>query len=409
MYSWPEPEVPKLAGAAVPLQLFDTADGEVRPVVVDGTAGMFVCGITPYDATHLGHAATYIAFDLIYRQLLDNGYDVHYVQNVTDVDEPLFARAERDGVDWRELGTEQIDLFRSDMEQLRILPPRDYVSVMHAVDEVIELVNRLIARGAVYELEGDLYASIDATSNFGYESNYDQPTMLAFFAERGGDPDRPGKRHPLDALVWRKSKDGEPEWDAPFGPGRPGWHIECSAIATNRLGPSFAIQGGGKDLIFPHHEFSAAHAEAALGCSRMAGHYVHAGMLTLGGRKMSKSLGNLLFVSKLVAAGHDPRAIRLGIISGHYRASREWTEELLAAAEERLERWERSVEKPSDEAAAQELVQLVRACLANDLDTPSAIAAIDAWADDASGAGSGGEIVGAALDALFGLNMRGEE
>ena len=409
MYSWPEPEVPKLAGAAVPLQLFDTADGEVRPVVVDGTAGMFVCGITPYDATHLGHAATYIAFDLIYRQLLDNGYDVHYVQNVTDVDEPLFARAERDGVDWRELGTEQIDLFRSDMEQLRILPPRDYVSVMHAVDEVIELVNRLIARGAVYELEGDLYASIDATSNFGYESNYDQPTMLAFFAERGGDPDRSGKRHPLDALVWRKSKDGEPEWDAPFGPGRPGWHIECSAIATNRLGPSFAIQGGGKDLIFPHHEFSAAHAEAALGCSRMAGHYVHAGMLTLGGRKMSKSLGNLLFVSKLVAAGHDPRAIRLGIISGHYRASREWTEELLAAAEERLERWERAVEKPSDEAAAQELVQLVRACLANDLDTPSAIAAIDAWADDASGAGSGGEIVGAALDALFGLNMRGEE
>lgn len=150
MYSWPEPEVPKLAGAAVPLQLFDTADGEVRPVVVDGTAGMFVCGITPYDATHLGHAATYIAFDLIYRQLLDNGYDVHYVQNVTDVDEPLFARAERDGVDWRELGTEQIDLFRSDMEQLRILPPRDYVSVMHAVDEVIELVNRLIARGDVY-------------------------------------------------------------------------------------------------------------------------------------------------------------------------------------------------------------------------------------------------------------------
>ena len=209
--------------------------------------------------------------------------------------------------------------------------------------------------------------------------------------------------------MWRKSKDGEPEWDAPFGPGRPGWHIECSAIATNRLGPSFAIQGGGKDLIFPHHEFSAAHAEAALGCSRMAGHYVHAGMLILGGRKMSKSLGNLLFVSKLVAAGHDPRAIRLGIISGHYRASREWTEELLAAAEERLERWERAVEKPSDEAAAQELVQLVRACLANDLDTPSAIAAIDAWADDASGAGSGGEIVGAALDALFGLNMRGEE
>ncbi|MDO5077420.1 cysteine--1-D-myo-inosityl 2-amino-2-deoxy-alpha-D-glucopyranoside ligase [Corynebacterium sp.] len=408
MYSWPEPEVPTLAGPSVPLQLFDTADGEVRPVFVDGTAGMFVCGITPYDATHLGHAATYVAFDLIYRQLLDNGHDVHYVQNVTDVDEPLFARAERDGVDWRALGTEQIDLFRADMEQLRIIPPRDYVSVMNAVDEVIELVNRLIAAGAVYELEGDLYASIEATENFGYESNYDQATMRAFFAERGGDPDRPGKQHPLDALVWRKSKDGEPEWDAPFGPGRPGWHIECSAIATNRLGPSFSIQGGGTDLIFPHHEFSAAHAEAALGCDRMAGHYVHTAMLTLGGVKMSKSLGNLLFVSKLVEAGHDPQAIRLGIMAGHYRQTREWTDELLAEAEERLRRWKRGVDTPSDEQAARDVIQQVRAMLANDLDTPGALRAVDAWVENLSGTGEGGTVMAAALDALFGLNFEDE-
>ncbi|WJZ02658.1 cysteine--1-D-myo-inosityl 2-amino-2-deoxy-alpha-D-glucopyranoside ligase [Corynebacterium freiburgense] len=413
MYSWPEPEVPTIPGDSVPLQLFDTADGEIRPVQVDGTAGMYVCGITPYDATHLGHAATYLAFDLIYRQLLDNGHEVHYVQNVTDVDDPLFERANRDGVDWRELGTEQIDLFRSDMEALRIIPPRDYVSVMNTVPEVIELVKRLISVGAVYELHGDLYASIDATKNFGYESNYDHTTMRAYFAERGGDPDRPGKRHPLDALVWRKSKDGEPEWDAPFGAGRPGWHIECSAIATNRLGSSFAIQGGGADLIFPHHEFSAAHAEAALGCARMAGHYVHTGMLALDGVKMSKSLGNLVFVSRLVQAGHDPRAIRIALMTGHYREIRNWSDGLLAEAEVRLGRWLRAVALPSNNKDAEQLVASIRAFLAYDLQTQKVLEAIDAWSEQvllgSNSTERGGEIVAQALDALIGINLMGEQ
>ncbi|MDO4686966.1 MAG: cysteine--1-D-myo-inosityl 2-amino-2-deoxy-alpha-D-glucopyranoside ligase [Corynebacterium sp.] len=409
MYSWPEPEVPTIPGEPVPLYLFDTADGEIRKVHVDETAGMFVCGITPYDATHLGHAATYLTFDIIYRQLLDNGHSVHYVQNVTDVDDPLFERAARDGVDWRELGTEQIDLFRSDMEALQVIPPQDYVSVMNTVPEVITMVQRLMSAGVVYELEGDFYASIDATENFGYESNYDYATMKAFFAERGGDPDRPGKHHPLDALVWRKSAEGEPEWDAPFGAGRPGWHIECAAIATNRLGPSFTIQGGGSDLIFPHHEFSAAHAEAALGCTRMASHYVHTGMLALGGVKMSKSLGNLVFVSKLLQSGHDPRAIRLALMVGCYRDSRNWSDELLAEAEMRLGRWRRAAQTPSDRERAQALVQTVRAHLANDLQTEKVLYAVDEWAEEVLispvDAGDGGMLVSAALHALIGVDL----
>src|SRR5699024_1984611 len=204
-----------------------------------------------------------------------------------DVDDPLFERAERDGVDWRELGTSQIDLFRSDMETLAVIPPQDYIGAIESIDEVIEMVSTLLEEGAAYVVDDpeypDVYASINATENFGYESNYDAATMAELFAERGGDPDRPGKRNPMDALLWRAAREGEPSWESPFGPGRPGWHIECSAIATNRLGHSFDIQGGGSDLMFPHHEFSAAHAEAAHGVERMAKHYVHAGMISQDG------------------------------------------------------------------------------------------------------------------------------
>ncbi|WP_460490775.1 cysteine--1-D-myo-inosityl 2-amino-2-deoxy-alpha-D-glucopyranoside ligase, partial [Corynebacterium nasicanis] len=342
MRSWPLPHIPRVDGTPVPLALHDTADGVVRPVEASGTAGMYVCGITPYDSTHLGHAATYLTFDLIHRLLIDQGLDVHYVQNITDVDDPLFERAARDGVDWRELGTGQIDLFRSDMEVLRVIPPRDYIGAVESVDEVVGLVAKLLDAGAAYLLDDeypDIYASVDATAHFGYESNYDRATMEELFAERGGDPERAGKRDPLDALLWRAHREGEPAWDSPWGPGRPGWHIECSAIATNRLGASFTIQGGGSDLIFPHHEFSAAHAEAGLGVQRMAGHYVHAGMIGLDGVKMSKSLGNLVFVHRLTAAGHESAAIRLGVFASHYRADRDWSEQILADAEARLATW----------------------------------------------------------------------
>lgn len=393
MRSWPIPEVPVLAGDGVPLTLHDTADDRVLPVRVPehGGAGeevgIYVCGITPYDSTHLGHAATYVTFDLVIRQLLDNGHRVHYVQNITNVDDPLFERAERDGVDWRDLGTGQIDLFRSDMETLSVIPPRDYVGAIESVDEVIGLVSSLLEVGAAYRLDADefpdIYVDHTFTKQFGYESRYDAETMATLFAERGGDPERPGKRHPLDALVWRAHRDGEPAWESPFGPGRPGWHVECSAIATNRLGPSFAIQGGGSDLRFPHHEFSAAHAEAAHDCDRMAGHYVHTGMIGLAGVKMSKSLGNLVFVSHLTAEGHDPAAIRLGLYESHYREDRDWSQDVLARAEDRLARWRAwataAQSRPASEA--DQLVVEVRTALADDLDTHRVLDLVDAWCE----------------------------
>lgn len=404
MHAWPAPSVPAVAGTPVPLKLYDTADQRVKAVDTTGDAngevGMYVCGITPYDSTHLGHAATYLTFDLAQRQLLANGHKVHYVQNITDVDDPLFERAARDGVDWRELGTSQIDLFRGDMEVLAVIPPRDYVGAMESVDEVIALVQRLLEVGAAYELDhGDIYASIEATEQFGYESNLDRATMEEYFAERGGDPQRKGKRDPLDALVWRGHRDGEPAWDSPFGPGRPGWHVECSAIATNRLGAHFAIQGGGSDLAFPHHEFSAAHAEAAHGIDRMAGHYVHAGMIALDGVKMSKSLGNLVFVHKLTEAGHDPSAIRLAVFAGHYRTDRDFSDRILDEAEARLARWRENLAKDVDKDEALATVATLREALADDLDTPRALSLLDATSGDHD------RIVATAVDGLLGVRI----
>lgn len=419
MHAWPVPSVPVLDSTFGPvpeLRLYDTADDTVKPVKASslppadhtGTnardtaredampaVGIYVCGITPYDSTHLGHAATYLTFDLINRYFTTSGRAVHFVQNITDVDDPLFERAERDGVNWRELGTGQIDLFRSDMTDLQVIPPQHYIGAIEAVPEVVDMVQQLLDVGAAYQLSDDEYPDVYAdhtfTSQFGYESRYDEQTMNTFFAERGGDPERAGKRHPLDGLLWRAHRPGEPAWPAPFGEGRPGWHIECSAIAVNRLGYSFDIQGGGSDLRFPHHEYSAAHAEAAHGVERMAGHYVHTGMIGLEGTKMSKSLGNLVFVSKLTAAGHDPSAIRLGVYSAHYRSDRDWSDEVLAEAERRLATWREAftalhesglVDFEGGNTGADEIVQRVRAHIADDLNTPAVLATVDEWAAD---------------------------
>jgi L-cysteine:1D-myo-inositol 2-amino-2-deoxy-alpha-D-glucopyranoside ligase len=374
---------------------------------------MYVCGITPYDATHLGHAATYLTFDLVNRIWRDAGHDVHYVQNVTDVDDPLFERANRDGEDWMVLGMRETALFREDMEALRVLPPKDYIGAVESINEVVELVEKFVASGAAYIVDDaefpDVYFRADATEQFGYESGYDRETMEKFFAERGGDPDRAGKRNPLDALVWRAVRPGEPSWPSPFGPGRPGWHIECAAIALNRIGSGFDVQGGGSDLIFPHHEFSAAHAECATGDRRFARHYVHTGMIGLDGEKMSKSRGNLVFVSKLRGEGVDPAAIRLGLLSGHYRQDRAWTEQVLEDAQARLKLW-REAAALSSAASATDTVARLRQHLADDLDTPKALDALDGWARRAiEGGGSDAQAPGEfadAVDALLGISLR---
>lgn len=386
MHSWPRPAVPSVPGEPTPLRLYDTATGQARPVTPGRTARMYVCGITPYDATHLGHAATYLAFDLVHRGWLDAGRRVHYVQNVTDIDDPLLERAERDGEDWIVLGMRETALFREDMTALRVLPPHDYVGAVEAMDEIAEAVSKLLAAGAAYRAEDaeypDVYFDHTTTAEFGYQSGYDEPTMLGLFAERGGDPDRAVKRHPLDALLWRCARPGEPSWDGALGPGRPGWHVECSAIALNRLGSGFDVQGGGSDLIFPHHEFSAAHAEALTGSRPFARHYCHAGMMALDGNKMSKSKGNLVFVSRLRGDGVDPMVIRLALLAGHWRADRSWTPDLLDVAAARLARWREAVRLPAGPGAAP-LVAGLRQHLADDLDTPRALAAVDAWATDA--------------------------
>ena len=410
MQSWSAPVVPSLPGNGRPLRLYDTASDEIRPTAPGETARIYVCGITPYDATHLGHAATYLAFDLIQRVWLDNGHQVHFVQNVTDVDDPLLDRARDTGADWSELARQETQLFRDDMTALRVLPPRDYVGVVESVDEIAASVAMLLEAGLAYRLDDDVYATIEGSGHFGYESRYTTDEMLALFAERGGDPDRPGKRNPLDALLWRGRREGEPSWESAVGAGRPGWHIECSVIARNRLGMRIDVQGGGSDLRFPHHEHSAAHAEALTGEWPFARHYVHAGMIALDGEKMSKSRGNLVFVSKLRGARVDPMAIRLALLDGHYRADREWTGGRLPAAERRLHEWRQAVSSEVAPDGGRVLEQL-RDRLADDLDSAGAIAVLDRWAadtlhhrhDHADAATPG--LVRASVDALLGIQL----
>jgi L-cysteine:1D-myo-inositol 2-amino-2-deoxy-alpha-D-glucopyranoside ligase len=411
MQTWPSADVPVVPGRGPELRLYDTSDRQVRPVAAGSKATMYVCGITPYDATHLGHAATYLAFDLVQRQWLDLGHDVHYVQNVTDVDDPLLERADRDGIDWRELAEREVALFREDMAALRILPPREYVGATEAIAEVVELVEKMLASGAAYVIEGeyaDVYYRADATPQFGYESGYDRETMLRLFAERGGDPQRPGKTDALDAVLWRAARAGEPSWTSPFGPGRPGWHVECAAIALSRIGSGLDIQGGGSDLIFPHHEFTAAHAECVRGERRFARHYVHAGMIGWDGHKMSKSRGNLVLVSDLRAKGVEPSAIRLGLLAGHYRADRFWSRQVLDEAIARLQRWRSATALPAGPDATDVIARL-RRYLADDLDTPKALAALDGWATDALQYGgrepAAPALVATAVDALLGVKL----
>ena len=380
MQAWPSPPIRPLPGRGRPLRILDTATGGVRPLDAGPSAHLYVCGITPYDATHLGHAFTYLTYDLAQRVLRDAGHDVRYIQNVTDVDDPLLERADRDGLDWRDLATREIALFREDMTAQRMLPPDAYVGVVEAIDLIVAMVGELVARGAAYQVDDDVYFSVAAAPAFGEVSGLSREEMTALCAERGGDPGRAGKKDPLDPLLWRAHRPGEPSWPSPFGPGRPGWHIECSAIARHHLGGVIDIQGGGTDLAFPHHECSAAHAEVATGSHPFARSYVHTAMVALDGHKMSKSRGNLEFVSRLRRTGVDPAAIRLALLAHRHTEDWEWTAASLPAAQARLARWRAAVALPAGPGAAPVLAA-VRERLADDLDAPGALAAVDAWAD----------------------------
>ncbi|MFF1492875.1 cysteine--1-D-myo-inosityl 2-amino-2-deoxy-alpha-D-glucopyranoside ligase [Streptomyces sp. NPDC058304] len=409
MHAWPASEVPALPGKGRDLQIHDTATQGTITLAPGPVARIYVCGITPYDATHIGHAATYNAFDLVQRVWLDTKRQVHYVQNVTDVDDPLLERALRDNLDWTELAERETALFREDMTALRMLPPQQYIGAVEAIPGIVPLVERLRDAGAAYELDGDIYFSVESDANFGKVSNLDAEAMRLLSAERGGDPERSGKKNPLDPMLWMAARPGEPSWEgASLGRGRPGWHIECVAIALDHLGMGFDIQGGGSDLTFPHHEMGASHAQVLTGEFPMAKAYVHAGMVALHGEKMSKSKGNLVFVSALRRAGVDPAAIRLALLSHHYRADWEWTDEVLEQAVARLERWRAAVSRP-DGLPADALVEEVREALANDLDAPAALAAVDRWAD-AQNASDGDDesapgLVSRTVDALLGVAL----
>ena len=407
------------------LRLFDTTAHGVVSLQADGRQSMYVCGITPYDATHMGHAASYVAFDLLNRAWRDGGQQVSYVQNVTDVDDPLLERANLTGVDWRELAESQIELFRTDMQALNVLAPDHYIGAVEAMPLIVPAIERLLRQGLAYrvngtpgEPDGDVYYDVEAAGKhavdvdawtLGAVSGLPEPEMLELFAERGGDPGRAGKRQALDPLLWRVARDGEPSWPGgELGEGRPGWHIECTVIAQEYLPAPFTVQGGGSDLVFPHHEMGAGHAYSLSGVP-LAKHFTHAGMVGLDGEKMSKSKGNLVLVSKLRAAGEEPAAIRLAILAHHYRSDWSWTDEGFTDAKQRLGRWRSALSAtPADSAAP--LLEDMRSALGNDLDAPAALAAVDRWADLALAghtepSTADQALVRDAVDALLGVEL----
>jgi len=410
--SWPDLYQPPTEHSFPVLNL-TTSQG--RAVVEAGKKfAMYVCGITPYDATHLGHAATYIAFDLINRYQRLAGAQVSFVENITDIDEPLLERAIRDNVNWQDLAASQIDLFRSDMTALHIFPPKAFVPATGVMELIDRAITQMAMNGFVYSVENDLYFDI---SSFLKDLPIPESEALRIFAERGGDPDRHGKRHPLDPVLWWANKNDEPGWESSHGYGRPGWHIECSVIAlryllgeeflsSNNEAFSLDLQGGGSDLIFPHHFMSGAQGAAMLG-QPFARHYVHAGMVGLDGEKMSKSKGNLVFVSKLLAQGVDPVAIRYALLGDHYQSDRMWSAEKLATATHSVAKIRSALSREWVTSTSDLSEALIKA-MADNLDSPKALMLLEEWADLNLDEGSDHPQQGAGelsrlLDALLGL------
>ncbi|CAB4539703.1 MAG: cysteine--tRNA ligase [Actinomycetes bacterium] len=362
------------------MQLYDTARRAVVPFEPGEQVLMYTCGITPYDATHLGHAATFITYDVLQRRLIDLGHSVKCVRNVTDVDDPLFAKARELGVHYLDLAAGEEARFERDMVALNALPVYSTPRASSAIPDIRGFIGMVLERGFAYEAGGSVYFDVSRFPSFGSVSHYSREQMIDFARQRGGNVDDPHKRDPLDFVLWHPSAPDEPSWDTLWGPGRPGWHIECSALALRELGTTIDLHGGGSDLIFPHHECERAQSEAATG-EPFVKHWMHVAMVYMDGHKMSKSLGNLVFVDKL-RTEWDPRSIRLAIIEHHYRYEWEWDTTLMPRNRDRLEAW--CLASGGDGAATgagdEAVLADVRAALDDDLDTPGALAAIDAAA-----------------------------
>jgi L-cysteine:1D-myo-inositol 2-amino-2-deoxy-alpha-D-glucopyranoside ligase len=372
------------------LRLYDTSRRAIVPFEPGERVLMYTCGITPYDATHLGHAATFIAYDVLQRHLIDKGHTVQCVRNVTDVDDPLFAKARQLGVHYLDLAAGEEARFERDMVALNALPVASTPRASSAIPDIRGFIGMVLDRGFAYEAGGSVYFDVSKFESFGSVSNYTEEEMIELAAQRGGRIDDPNKRHPLDFVLWQPSADDEPSWDTMWGPGRPGWHIECSALALRELGTTIDLHGGGADLIFPHHECERAQSEAATG-SPFVRHWMHTALISKDGAKMSKSLGNLVFVDKL-RTEYDPMAIRLALIEHHYRTEWEWDDELMPRNVDRLRAWRAAADgRPGN------VIDEVRLRLDDDLDTPGAVAAVDA-------AAAAGESTAAAA-ALLGVEL----
>jgi len=406
MKSWPAVEFPHIPRATKALRIYSTEAQSLVEIPLKNSYQMYVCGITPYDATHLGHAATYLTFDLINRYWRAMGAEVNYIQNITDIDDPLLERANRDGVDWQELAHSQIDLFRSDMELLRVLPPAHYEGAVDAIPDVVKAIEILNQKGSVYDVDSDKYFEVHKDSGFGGESHLTELEMLQIFAERGGDPNRNGKRDPLDALLWLSNREGEPFWPSKYGNGRPGWHIECAAIALKFAENSdefvIDVQGGGMDLIFPHHEMSASQVKIMTG-KNFARAYVHAALIGLDGEKMSKSRGNLVFVSKLISEGISPMSIRWALLKRPYRQEYMWLRNETSVAQSELEALANKLNSnqipPTDN-----LISDIYDLLADDLKSAEAITAINEWVET-EGSGGDANALRSVIDALLGIAL----
>jgi L-cysteine:1D-myo-inositol 2-amino-2-deoxy-alpha-D-glucopyranoside ligase len=379
------------------MRLFDTARREIVPFTPGPVVDMYVCGITPYDATHLGHAATYLTYDLLIRRLEDLGHTVRFVRNITDVDDSILPKARSLGVDFLELAAAETARFHRDMEALDTRPPMAEPRATESIDGIIGIIRTLEAQGHTYTVEGTTYFAVDTFSGFGKLSHYTRDEMIAFARERGGHPDDSRQRDPLDFVLWQPSLPDEPSWASPWGAGRPGWHIECTAMAYATLGTTIDLHGGGGDLVFPHHECEIAQSESAHGVPFVR-HWMHCGLVAYDGTKMSKSLGNLVFVSELLKNA-DPRAIRLALMAHHYRSDWEWFDDEIHDGTALLVTLHAAAQRAGGPDPAHFLAR-VRAALDDDLDAPGARQVLVdlAAAIDAAGAPTGER--GAAADGL---------
>ena len=407
MNSWPKPFVPSLINHDFPpLNIKDSSAGLIQFEKSEDFR-MYVCGITPYDATHLGHAATYLAFDLIYRYQFLSGKNIKFVENITDIDDPLLERANRDKVDWSALADSQINLFKSDMSALRVIPPEHFIKVTESLTIIEEFIKRLAKNGYLYEIENDYYFAVE---QFLTDLPIPVDEAVKVFSERGGDPHRVGKKHPLDPLVWSAHVGNEPGWESSFGFGRPGWHVECTAIACHYLdenenNPIVSLQGGGSDLIFPHHFMSAQIIQAAYG-REFSESFVHAAMISLDGEKMSKSKGNLVFVSKLLESGIDPMILRWALLRGHFQQDRAWSNELLEISTKEVE-LVRSALAQSEVADTNNVINSLIQDISNNLDTPSALDRLTKWANlsQSNPTVNQSGLMARAVDSLLGLAL----